>query len=1024
MLHIYRHHKKTVLLTAVIILALVAGSLSFQINFIAQSKDDIHSNLQSVLNSTQIALHNWSGSHKQTVNYWANSEQLKQLTLNLVTQRDTESLTEFPSIMDQLNNLLTAAVSQGDFQEFLIIDAENTILAASNENNIGKQTELQKRPDLIKDIWQGKSIISTPVIASTLVSKSKQDIGPVPTMYAASPIYDNNKRVIAALLFRVNPLKNFTTIIQMGLIDYSGETYAFDNNGVMISNSRFTDYLHKNGLLDLQNTSMLNISIRLPFNTNIQTEEKQPALTMMAQFALAGASGFDMEGYEDYRGITVVGLWYWDSELGFGIATEQDKSEAFESIYPTLYTVSFLTVLTIFLILGLLITYIINQARKSANAQSLAILASIPDAFISINQEGQIVHMNNNTRQLFGYSREELMGQQHDILVPDRYRSTHSDYWKSFFKNPVERNMNSGLQVLGRHKNGHEIPLQIGLSAYTYLKKNYVLSVIHDISEHKKAQELLAFTRKVLVEAQRIAHLGSWEMKIPSGEMTWSDETFRIFGLQPQTINPSLDFALNRIHPDDQQQVTQTYEQLLESGKDFKINFRILWPNQTVRHALSQGELIRDEQNKSIQIIGSILDITDQKSIEDKLAKSRHELEIRVEERTRELADANRELKKEVSERRQAECALKESEQRFRAIFEQAAVGVAMLDTQNNQFLKLNRKFADILGYDINDLMQQTLCTISHKSDTSSDKQYMQNLVEGKIREYSLQKRYIHKSGKEVWVNQTVSPLWALNETPNIHVIIIQDITEQKQIQEETKQHQLELAHLDRLTLMGEMATSIAHELNQPLTAIATYADVALRIVETGADKPKQLMDCLTGARNQSTRAGEIIRHLRKLVSKQAPETSTANINHLIEQVINFAKAEAINQHVKIVLELGNDLPMVSIDEIQIEQVLLNLIGNAMDAMRLADTPGKKIVIFTCLNTENKVQVEVRDNGPGIDEKTLDKIFDRFLSTKQNTGMGMGLPICRTILESHGEKLWATSVPGQGATFYFTLPKV
>jgi C4-dicarboxylate-specific signal transduction histidine kinase len=231
----------------------------------------------------------------------------------------------------------------------------------------------------------------------------------------------------------------------------------------------------------------------------------------------------------------------------------------------------------------------------------------------------------------------------------------------------------------------------------------------------------------------------------------------------------------------------------------------------------------------------------------------------------------------------------------------------------------------------------------------------------------------------------------------------------------------LELAHVSRLSTMGEMATEIAHELNQPLTSIATYADACLRLLANNGDAVEDVNGALQNIANQAQRGGQIIRGLREFVGKGEGARSTTDINHLIRDVVKLAEVEARWHSVKMSMALAADLSAVMVDKILIEQVLLNLIRNAIEAMENVDMDTRQLNITSSLTPEDKVCIAVQDTGPGLSEEAQKKVFDRFYTTKAN-GMGIGLAICDSIIQEHGGELWTAPNTPCGTTFFFTLP--
>ncbi len=236
------------------------------------------------------------------------------------------------------------------------------------------------------------------------------------------------------------------------------------------------------------------------------------------------------------------------------------------------------------------------------------------------------------------------------------------------------------------------------------------------------------------------------------------------------------------------------------------------------------------------------------------------------------------------------------------------------------------------------------------------------------------------------------------------------------------RKHQSDLAHLVRVNTMGEMATSIAHELKQPLTAISLYAANSQEMLSSTNIQVNELHKQLVEIQTQSQRAAEIIRRTREFACKREPHSIPVALNELIIDISDFLSAAAGNRGVKLRLELEPGLPQVKGDATQLGQVLLNIIQNAIESLQANVCTPKHVTIQTALTDTGEVRTVITDNGPGMDPETLKHIFESFFTTKGDKGMGMGLSISRSIIEAHEGRLWATSTPGQGATFTFTLP--
>ena len=262
-------------------------------------------------------------------------------------------------------------------------------------------------------------------------------------------------------------------------------------------------------------------------------------------------------------------------------------------------------------------------------------------------------------------------------------------------------------------------------------------------------------------------------------------------------------------------------------------------------------------------------------------------------------------------------------------------------------------------------------------------------------------------------------------------VVVFRDISERKLADEEKRRHQKEIAHMARLNTMGEMASGIAHELNQPLTAIATNSFACIQMLEAGDMKKAKLMDVLETIGLQAQHSGEIIKQLRQFVRKEQPERSTININDLITEVLLFVSSEARKSNVKIICNTDKNIPEVLVQPIQIEQVLLNLLKNSIEALQTIDKENKTLIIASEVIGGNAVVVTVEDNGPGIADEIKEGLFDPFITSKNN-GLGLGLSISQGIIESHHGKLYlhsgskssSSKSESEGTVFRFALPVV
>ncbi len=275
------------------------------------------------------------------------------------------------------------------------------------------------------------------------------------------------------------------------------------------------------------------------------------------------------------------------------------------------------------------------------------------------------------------------------------------------------------------------------------------------------------------------------------------------------------------------------------------------------------------------------------------------------------------------------------------------------------------------------------------------------------------------KDGSSFPVEYTATPIRDEQGRTMGSVVVFRDITERKQAEEETRRHQLEMAHVARLSTLGEMASGIAHELNQPLTAINTNARACVRMLESGHSPWEQCADVMEKIADQAERAGEVIRQIRRFIRKEEPESHPVRVSTIVRNVIALIRHDANRDGVGLTLQLDSEADWVMVQQIQIEQVMLNLARNAIEAMSEVPREQRRLTIGSRRDGQ-RVRLAVTDTGPGLSPEVEGRVFDPFVTTKPK-GMGLGLSISTGIIEHHGGQLKVRSTPGQGAEFSFTL---
>ncbi|RNF35112.1 cache domain-containing protein [Paracoccus methylarcula] len=374
----------------------------------------------------------------------------------------------------------------------------------------------------------------------------------------------------------------------------------------------------------------------------------------------------------------------------------------------------------------------------------------------------------------------------------------------------------------------------------------------------------------------------------------------------------------------------------------------------------------------------------------------------------RELAHANETLMQQIVARKKAE-------REYGQTFDLSSRAMAQTAPETGKLLKVNAKFCEITGYDTNDIKDMRYVDLIHPDDRTLFNSDFFAAGDGFATRHEV--RFIRKNGESIDVAVNAILIRDHNGAPLHAVVTLDDITESKAQENQIARLNRDLIHLSRGHTLGQMAAGLAHELNQPLAAIAQNTDTALLIVDSLSDSPPELREVLTEVEEQSLRAGDIIRALRGFIMKDAASATSFDIVELIKQARRLVQPEATEAGVAINARMGA-LPMVSANRIQVAQVIVNLLRNAVEAIGESDLVRREINV-AAQQVDSRLEISVEDTGPGIDHKI--ELFTEFETTKAN-GMGLGLSICRTMIEANSGKLWHDATYTRGARFCFTLP--
>jgi PAS domain S-box-containing protein len=390
---------------------------------------------------------------------------------------------------------------------------------------------------------------------------------------------------------------------------------------------------------------------------------------------------------------------------------------------------------------------------------------------------------------------------------------------------------------------------------------------------------------------------------------------------------------------------------------------------------------------------------------EEALKEARDQLELRVAERTLDLQRSNTELR--------------ESEHQLRLLTEVIPQQI-WSGTSDGSVDYCNQRLLDYVGRTLPEMQGERLMETIHSEDRERFCQvWQQTLAHGEP--FEGEWRVLGAGGEYRWFFTRGVPLLSAEGKPLRWYMTNTDIEERRKAEQALLKTQAELAHLSRALTMGELTASIAHEVNQPLTAVVTYGNACLEWIST---VPPNLREARIAAEKiiaDGTRAGAVLGAIRALFKKEAPTKEWLDMNGVVQHITSVLRDDMIRNHVSIRTVLSPDLPKVRGDRVQLEQVVLNLIVNAMEAMRATAAKQKQVEIRSREDASGSILISIEDCGVGLTPEIAEKIFDPFFTTKEQ-GIGLGLSISRSIIEAHEGRLWALPRPSGGAMFQFTLP--
>ena len=541
-----------------------------------------------------------------------------------------------------------------------------------------------------------------------------------------------------------------------------------------------------------------------------------------------------------------------------------------------------------------------------------------------------------------------------------------------------------------------------------------------DMTEQRRTEEILRRSEAYLAEGQRLTHTGSWSLNIATRQILHSSaEHTRMFGFDPEKGLPSFEEFLQRVHPEDQEHVLETLQMLTRFGGDMDLRYRIAAPDCPVIHVHAIGHPVLKDSSTPGEYVGITIDITER----TRLDQEREEAENRLRRSEAYLAEAQR----------------------------LSHTGSWAVDPATGKMIYYSEGMFRLMGLEptLEPPDWETILRRVHPEDIPPIIEGIERTVAASKKSWIVRDQTTGSPGLAELRNELQGSMGTAGDEVEIRVILpdgtlkyvrwyghpildktgqfvefvgtAMDVTERKKAEferEKLRQLEADLAHMNRISMLGELTASISHELKQPITAGIISAQTAVRWLAKDQPDVEDACQAATNAVKAGQRAVEIIQRLRSLYTKAPLRCELLDGNKIIGELVEMLRTEADRYGVSINTDFTAEVPTIRSDRVQLQQVLMNLMLNAIEAMKEA---GGSISVESRLNGEGRVQISVSDTGPGLPATKEEQIFEPFFTTKPQ-GSGMGLAICRSIIESQGGRLWASANRECGAAFHFTLP--
>jgi len=613
-----------------------------------------------------------------------------------------------------------------------------------------------------------------------------------------------------------------------------------------------------------------------------------------------------------------------------------------------------------------------EQEVRASEARFRIFVDHATDAFFLLDDRLMVVDVNRKACDSLGYSREELVG-----MHPRDFDVGLDEASIERLRQRIAAEETLIFETRHRRKDGRSFPVEI--SATQFEPGGRLLCLVRDITERKRSEDALRTSEERFRTLVQFSFDAYWETDAQHRFIRQEFAEGLSDAPAPGSEIGKTRWEVPYLEPDEE--AWRRHSETLDAHLPFR-DFELARPTP-------------DGGKRCVSVSG--MPMFDEKG---------HFVGYRG-------------VGRHITERKQAELAIRESEQRFRTLFEKANDAI-FLENERDEIIEANERACALLGYSREELLKMKVSDLQAPEVRDQGEGLIRRELERHGGE-TFESVDLHRSGRRVVVEVTNTPIF--DHGRKLVLSVVRDVTERKRAAEALQQMQEQLAHANRVATMGQLTASIAHEIAQPIGAVYNRANAALNFLNRDPPDLEEVREAISRIGDAAERAREIIGGIRDQVKKSPSRKDVFDLNRAIEEVLLLASNAITKDAIAVQTEFAKDLPLLHGDRVQLQQVALNLILNALEAMRSTSDPLRDLRISTEAKEAGDVLVSVRDTGPGITSEHLERIFEPFFTTKPG-GMGIGLSICRSIIEAHGGSLWAGANQPRGTTFQFTLPSV